>query len=73
MPKSAIASASRRHGPLRPAALPHVVEGQIKELCRDLATEAERMRQLQEQADELRQIIRQWLATTHAHVDDQIN
>ena len=60
MPKSAVARASRRHGPLRPVELPDVVEGQIKELCRDLAAEAKRMRQLQEQADELRQVIRQW-------------
>ena len=60
MPKSAVARASRRHGRLPPAALPDVVEGQIEELCRDLAVEAKRVRQLQEQADELRQVIRQW-------------
>jgi uncharacterized membrane protein (DUF106 family) len=40
--------------------LPNVIEGQIAELCRDLAVEAKRMRQLQEQADELRRVIRQW-------------
>jgi hypothetical protein len=40
--------------------LTDVVEGQIAELCRDLAEEAKRMRQLQEQADELRTTIRQW-------------
>ena len=60
MPKSAVARASRRHGPLRRTELPDVVEGQIKELCRDLAVEAKRMRQLQEQADELCQVLRQW-------------
>jgi hypothetical protein len=39
------------------------VEGQIAEFCRDLAVEAKRMRQLQEQADELRRVIRQWANT----------
>ena len=38
----------------------NVVEGQIAEICRDLAVEAKRLRQLQEQADELRMVIRQW-------------
>jgi hypothetical protein len=36
------------------------VEGQIVELCRDLSLQAKRMRQLQEQADELKMLIRQW-------------
>ena len=36
------------------------VEGQIAELCRDLSLQMKRMRQLQEQADELRTLIRQW-------------
>ena len=59
MPKSTVVRrASRRDG--QPAELPNVVEGQIAELCRDLAVEAKRMRQLQEQADELRRVIRQW-------------
>jgi hypothetical protein len=40
--------------------LPNSVEGEITELCRDLALEAKRMRQLQEQADQLRRVIRQW-------------
>ena len=61
MPKSAVVPrAPRRHARPRPAELPNVVEGQIAELCRDLAVEAKRMRQLQEQADELRRVIRQW-------------
>ena len=61
MPKSEVVRhASRRHGRPRPAELPNVAEGQIAELCRDLAVEAKRMRQLQEQADELRSVIRQW-------------
>jgi len=61
MPKSAVLGhASRRHARSRPAELPDVVEGQIAELCRDLAVEAKRIRQLQEQADELRRVIREW-------------
>ena len=61
MPKSAgVRRAFRRHGSPRPAELPDVVEGQIAEICRDLAVEAKRMRQLQEQADELRRVIRHW-------------
>ena len=61
MPKSAVAGrALRKHERPRPAELPNVVEGQITEICRDLAVQAKRMRQLQEQADELRSVIRQW-------------
>ena len=61
MPKSAVVRhASRRPGRPRPAELPNAVEGRIAELCRDLAVEAKRMRQLQEQADELRTVIRRW-------------
>ena len=61
MPKPAVVGrASRRDGRPRHAEMPDVVEGQIAEICRDLAVEAKRMRQLQEQADELRKVIRQW-------------
>jgi hypothetical protein len=61
MPKSAVAGRGlRTHGRPRPAELPNVVEGQITELCRDLAEQAKRMRQLEEQADELRTVIGQW-------------
>jgi len=35
-------------------------EGQIVEICRDLAEQVKRMRQLHEQADELRVVIREW-------------
>ena len=60
-PKSAIVShASRRHRRPRPVELPDMVEGQIAELCRDLALQVKRMRQLQDQADELRRDIRDW-------------
>lgn len=62
MPKSGVVgSAWRKQGRRQPAELlPNAVEGQIVELCRDLAVEAKRMRLLQEQADELRTAIRQW-------------
>jgi hypothetical protein len=51
----------RRHFKrLRSADLPDAVEGQIAEICRDLAIQAKRMRDLQQQADELRMVIRQW-------------
>lgn len=61
MPKAPVTGrASRRHAKPRPPELPNVVEGQIEEICRDLAVETKRMRQLQEQADELRRAIRQW-------------
>ena len=61
MPKSVVGPrAPRRHRRPRPAELPDVVEGQIAELCRDLAVGAKRMRQLQEQADELRRVIHEW-------------
>ena len=61
MPKPAVVGrALRRRRSPRPRALPNGVEGQIAELCRDLAEEAKRMRQLQGQADELRKAIGQW-------------
>jgi hypothetical protein len=46
--------------------LPELLEGQIAEICRDLAVQAKRMRQLQEQADELRTVIRQWAGSSEA-------
>jgi hypothetical protein len=61
MPKSEVVSAARRRqGRRRPAELPNAVEGQIAEICRDLAVQVKRMRQLQEQADELRVVICDW-------------
>ncbi len=67
MPKSELAGRVRRkEGRLRPADLPNAVEGQIEEICRDLAVQAKRMRQLQEQADELRAVIRQWTGGSEA-------
>jgi hypothetical protein len=53
--------------------LPNAVEGQIEELYRDLAVVAKRMRQLQEQADELRLVIRQWAGHHEAHAAGEIS
>ena len=67
MPKSAVAGRRlRKHQRPRPVELPNVVEGQITELCRDLAVQAKRIRQLQEQADELCIVIRRWAGTFDA-------
>ena len=61
MPKAeVVGTAPRRRARRRPAELPSTVEGQIAEICRDLAVQAKLMRQLHEQADELRRVIRQW-------------
>ena len=67
MSKAGVIDAARkRQGQLRPVDLPNVVEGQITELCRELAVQAKRIRQLQEQADELRSVIRQWAYSAEA-------
>jgi len=59
MPKSVGASPGRP-GRRRHAELPDAVEGQIVEICRDLAVQVKRMHQLQDQADELRVVIGEW-------------
>jgi hypothetical protein len=70
MPKSEVGSAGRqRQGRRRPAKLPNAVEGQIAEICRDLAVQVKRMRQLQEQADELRVVILEWANHSEATSD----
>ena len=70
MPKPTVARrALRSRGTPGPAELPNVVEGQIAEICRDLAVEAKRIRQLQDQADELRAAIRQWAGKSEAGLD----
>ena len=67
MPKPAVAgSARRKRTRRRPAELPNTVEGQIAEICRDLAVQAKRMRELHEQADELRRVIREWAGQSEA-------
>ena len=67
MPKAeVVGSAPRRRARRRPAELPNTVEGQIAEICRDLAVQTKRMRELHEQADELRRVIRQWAGQSEA-------
>jgi hypothetical protein len=56
-----IGSTRRRQRRLGPADAWNAVEGHVAEICRDLAVQTKRMRQLQEQADELRAVIRQWV------------
>jgi len=61
MPKpEAAGRAQLRRARRRTVDLSNTVEGQMAEICRDLAVQAKRMRQLHEQADELRRVIRQW-------------
>jgi hypothetical protein len=52
--------ARRKTAPAAGAGVPDAVEGQITEICRDLAVQIKRMRELQEQADELRVVLRDW-------------
>lgn len=42
----------------------NALEGQIEEICRDMAVQVKRTRQLHEQADELRMAFRQWTRST---------
>ena len=61
MAKSAVSRGGRRNRRLAAhATLPKALEGQIEEICRDMAVQVKRMRQLHEQADELRTTFRQW-------------
>jgi hypothetical protein len=61
MPKSDVSRGARRkRSPVGPAEFPSTLEGQIEEICRDLAVQVKRMRQLQEQADELRATLHEW-------------
>lgn len=52
----------RRHRRRKPAELSDVIEGEIAEICRDVAVQVKRTRQLQERTDELRIVIREWRA-----------
>jgi hypothetical protein len=61
MPKSEVSRGVRRtRRPAALAELPDALEGRIEEMCRDLSVQVKRMRQLQEQADELRTALREW-------------
>ncbi len=62
MPKAEVVGRAPRRARPPTAELVSTVEGQIAELCRDLAVQAKRMRALHEQADELRTVIREWAA-----------
>ena len=58
---AAVRRMSRRRGtPLRPE-LASLVEGQIVELCRDIAIEVKRIRRLQAQTGELRLALEEWI------------
>ncbi len=59
MPKSGLVRSARsRQERRRPAEMPNEVQGQLEELCHELAVQVKRMRQLQDQADELRTAMR---------------
>ena len=60
MRKPGLVDSARRRRERRSVGLTNAIEGQIAELCRELAVETKRLRQLQEQADELHRAIRQW-------------
>ena len=61
MPKPEVVRSARRiERRRRPAALSDAIEGQIAEICRDVAVQVKRMQQLQQQTDELRGVIREW-------------
>jgi hypothetical protein len=64
MLKSTVAGGVRRSHGQRTGELPAAVEGRIAEICRDLAVQTKRLRQLQEQADELRTVIHEWAAAS---------
>jgi hypothetical protein len=70
MPKSEVSYGPRRkRSPARRAEVPSALEGQIEEICRDLAVQVKRLRQLQEQADELRVVIRDWASLSESTWD----
>ena len=61
MPKSEVSRGARhKRRPAGGATLPDALEGQVEEICRDLAVQVKRMRQLQDQAEELRTALREW-------------
>jgi hypothetical protein len=70
MPKpKVVAAARRRQWRRRPAEVADAIEGQITEICRDVAVQVKRMRQLQDQADELRVVIREWASQSEPTSD----
>jgi hypothetical protein len=74
MPKPEVSrGAGRKRRAAGRAELPGALEGQVEEICRDLSVQVKRMRQLQEQADELRTALREWAwpggANSHVGTD----
>jgi hypothetical protein len=59
MRKSGVSHSARRKQRASAAEL-SAAEGQIEEICRDLAVQVKRMQQLQEQAHELRTTLLLW-------------
>jgi hypothetical protein len=61
MLKSGVSPGGRRkRGSAGGAEVLDALTGHIEEICRDLAVQVKRMKQLQEQADELRTALRAW-------------
>ena len=69
MRKSGVSSSAGRKRQ-RPGAaeLSSTVEGQIAEICHDLAVQAKRMKQLEQQAHELRTTLRLWVGPSETDV-----
>ena len=71
MPKPRVVAGAARRRQRRHilAELPDAIEGQIAELCRDVAVQMKLMRQLQAQADELRVVIGAWASQSERTSD----
>jgi hypothetical protein len=64
MPKSDVSRGPRRkRSPTCRAELSDGLRGQIQEICRDLSVQVKRMKQLHDQAEELRTGLREWAST----------
>ena len=69
MPKpTLVGRAPRRGGRPRSPESASVLEGEITELCRDVAVEVKRMQRLQVQTNELRLTIRKWVGHSEPHL-----
>jgi hypothetical protein len=67
MPTSGVSRGARRkRRPVGRAEFLSALEGQIEEICSDMAVQVKRMRQVQEQADELRTALREWAGQARA-------
>lgn len=71
-PKPEVTGAVRRRQRRRkPAELSDAIEGQITEICRDVAVQVKRIHQLQERTDELRMVIREWVRESAPAADHE--